>query len=106
MGERSVQHVRLFCESKRASGGDLSQCADLGAERTEKTTAEHLHQRDAHDRAHCQRQNRHDGQRDRPTTQGDKALRYGGGEQAGAEGLLRKAAPARRRPRGAGNANA
>ena len=36
MGERSVQHVRLFCESKRASGGDLSQCADLGAERTEK----------------------------------------------------------------------
>ena len=41
-----------------------------------------------------------------PTTQGDKALRYGGGEQAGAEGLLRKAAPARRRPRGAGNANA
>ena len=31
MGERSVQDVRLFCESKRASGGDSSQCADLGA---------------------------------------------------------------------------
>ena len=34
-------------KANRASGGDLSQCADLGAERTEKTTAEHLHQRDA-----------------------------------------------------------
>lgn len=104
---KGVCSMSGFSAKANELGGDLSQCADLGAERTEKTTAEHLYQRDAaHDRAHCQRQNRYDGvseiAQQLKVTKPSVTVAVNKLVQ---KGYSRKA-PARRRPRGAGNANA